>query len=573
MNENHHRIIMNFVKKGEHFIGVCFLLAGLNILATDGLQGLTRDFVRFLRKLPGVNSVISLVLAGEVKGAMKLLVDSKKKSDDDKDTTKPASTVLPIPERSIAPERVLEIMNKIHSSEQHAEEGKAFAYTYTSNACMSSLTKCLGDGYAKFSEDSGSNSAQHEKLLHDTWRMFMHTNALNPTIYKSLRIFETEIVSMTAWMMHGDTDVSGSLTSGGTESILMAVKCYRDRARKLRPHVTTPNMVVAQTVHPAFMKAAHYFDVATVVVPMTADFRMDVAAAAKAINRDTILLVGSAPQYCHGVVDPIEKLAELALSRGLPLHVDACFGGFMLPWLEKIGEKVPLFDFRVPGVTSISADVHKYGYCSKGASVILYRNAELRSYQYFSYAEWPGGLFVSPSMSGSRPGGMIAAAWAALVAMGQDGYMNLARQLCTATKRICAAADEIPGIAVVTRPDMTCVSLKSSDDADSVNIMSVADVMETRGWKMERQQLPDSLHMSILPQHTSSVVDTLIADLKFAVEEVRSHPELKNEGTAGMYGMIAKIPDRTIVDDFLKNFLSAMYTQQAPADDCLVQQK
>lgn len=184
-----------------------------------------------------------------------------------------------------------------------------------------------------------------------------------------------------------------SLDAGGTESILMAIKTYRDRARTLCPHITRPNMVVPATIHPAFEKAAHYFDVEIVHVPVGPDCRVLVDAVEAACDRNTILLVGSAPQYCHAVVDPIEALSELALRKGLPLHVDACFGGFMLPWLEKLGVSIPLWDFRVRGVTSISADVHKYGYSSKGASVIVYRNAELRKYQYFAYSEWPGGLF------------------------------------------------------------------------------------------------------------------------------------------------------------------------------------
>ena len=215
---------------------------------------------------------------------------------------------------------------------------------------------------------------------------------------------------MAAWMVHGDSNTSGALTSGGTESILMAVKCYRELAKHKKSYITRPNMIVPQTIHPAFEKAAHYFCVDIIHIPVDpVTFRVDMRLVEAAINRNTILLVGSAPQYCHGVVDPIEELAALALRKDLPLHVDACFGGFMLPWLEKIGKKVPLWDFRVNGVTSISADIHKYGYSSKGASCLLYKTQLLRRYQYFAYSLWPGGLFGSPSLAGSRPGGMIAA--------------------------------------------------------------------------------------------------------------------------------------------------------------------
>ena len=267
---------------------------------------------------------------------------------------------------------------------------------------MKQLSQVLTESYAIFTETPEDVSGDHKILLERVWEKFMHTNALNPMMYPSLRKFETEIISMTAWMTNGDKNTVGSVTSGGTESILMAIKAYRDRARKLAPHVSRPNMVVPTTIHPAFEKAGHYFGVDVIHVPLRSDFRVDVNAVAKAVNSQTILIVGSASQYCHGVIDPIEKLAELAVSRGLPLHVDACFGGFMLPWLERLGQPIPLWDFRVPGVTSISADVHKYGYSSKGASVILYKDAELRSFQYFSFSTWPGGLFGSPSMAGSR---------------------------------------------------------------------------------------------------------------------------------------------------------------------------
>jgi sphinganine-1-phosphate aldolase len=346
--------------------------------------------------------LIGFVLAGEVKGAMKLLA-----SDGKKETKSNGDDVIPVPAHGARPEVILEKLRALYSTEKSRESGKGFAITYTSTSMMAELSTCVGEAYELYCESTASNSSAHEKLLADAWKIFMHTNAINPTAYLSLRRLETEVLSMCAWMLHGDSEVAGTLTSGGTESVLMAVKTYRDRARKLCPHITHPNMIAPTTVHPAFEKAAHYFGVEVIHVGLTADCRVDVAAVAKAINRDTILLVGSAPQYCHGVVDPIEALSELALSRGLPLHVDACFGGFMMPWLEKLGVKIPLWDFRVAGVTSISADIHKYGYCPRGASVVLYKNAELRAHQFFAYATWPGGLFGSPAMAGSRPGGMV----------------------------------------------------------------------------------------------------------------------------------------------------------------------
>ena len=333
-------------------------------------------------------------MESEAKEATKLLTNGDNFNAGD------LHALIPIPEKGVDPQTLLDILTKLHDSENTAEKGRAFAYTYTTSAGMKDLSDVLSKSYCMFSEKTGpvetknittavkskemvrSNvkKGAHDGLLDEAWNLFMHSNALNPMMYPSLRKFEMEIVSMTAWMLNGDAAASGNVTSGGTESILMAIKTYRDRARKLMPHITKPNMIVATSVHPAFEKAGHYFDVELIHVPLTGDYRMNIAATAAAINKNTILLVGSASQYCHGVIDPIKSLSELALNKGLPLHVDACFGGFMLPWLEKLGEKIPLWDFRAPGVTSISADVHKYGYSSKGASIIVYRDKELRSH-------------------------------------------------------------------------------------------------------------------------------------------------------------------------------------------------
>jgi len=322
-------------------------------------------------------------------------------------------------------------------------------------------------------------------------------------------------------------------------------------------------MIVPQTIHPAFEKAAHYFCIEIIHVPVDpVTFKVDMALVKKAIDRNTILLVGSAPQYCHGVVDPIEELAELALAKDLPLHVDACFGGFMLPWLEKIGKNVPLWDFRVNGVTSISADIHKYGYSSKGASCLLYKTQLLRAYQYFAYASWPGGLFGSPSLAGSRPGGMVAAAWAALVGMGQSGYLKFAQNVSNTTDQLIAGVNAIDGVKVLVSPHMTCLAIAADANVSSpINILAIADVMEERmgGWKMERQQLPDCLHLSVLPQHARTV-DKFLEDLNKSVEYVRAHPECANQGTTGVYGMVAKVPDKGIINDFITKFFGSLYT-------------
>ncbi|ELU10802.1 hypothetical protein CAPTEDRAFT_156221 [Capitella teleta] len=406
-----------------------------------------------------------------------------------------------------------------------------------------------------FAEKTGAG-ADHDQVVRLFHHAFMHENALNPAIFPSLRRFETETIAMTAAMLNGDDQVVGSLTSGGTESILMAMKTYRDRARKLFPQIKNPEMVAPITIHPAHEKAAHYFGFTIVHVPVGKDFKPDIDAYEEAITPRTIALLCSAPQYCQGIVDPIEQISEIAVRRCLPMHVDACFGGFMLPWVEKLGYPMPKFDFRVPGVTSISADIHKYGYGAKGASVVLYRNEDIRRYQIFAYSQWPGGLFGSPSMAGTRPGGNIAAAWVALKAMGQDGYMKMAKQLMETTVLLKDAINAIPGLCILGKPQMTSFSIGSNDP--EMNILALADVMEETGWKMERQQLPDSLHCSIMPHHTA-IADQLIADLTNAAKRVKGNKELAKKGTAAMYGMVGQIPDKSLIDDFIVNFFSEMY--------------
>ncbi len=265
-------------------------------------------------------------------------------------------------------------------------------------------------------------------VLYEASKMFFSENGLNPTAFPSLRRMETETVQMVAQLLHGGDDAAGTLTSGGTESILMAVKTARDWARQKQPGRTRPNVIVPSSVHPAFVKAGHYFDVEIRHVPVAEDGRAALASTRAAIDDQTIMLVGSAPSYPHGLLDPISELASLAQSRDLLCHVDACVGGLMLPFIERLGEPIPPWDFRVPGVTSISADLHKYGYAAKGASTITYRTRELRMLQFEVYVDWSGGVWASPSAAGTRPGGPIAAAWAVWNFLGEEGVSAARRK-------------------------------------------------------------------------------------------------------------------------------------------------
>jgi glutamate/tyrosine decarboxylase-like PLP-dependent enzyme len=394
----------------------------------------------------------------------------------------------------------------------------------------------------------------HAELLRRAHALYASANLLNPMAFPSLKRMEAEVVQMAARLFHGPASAVGAVTSGGTESILVAVCAYRDRARKERLWIRRPELVVPSTIHPAFDKAAHYFGVRLVKVAVDADQQADVRAMARAISRRTIGLVASAPQYPHGVVDPIAELGALALRRGLPMHVDACIGGFVLPWLERLGRTIPVWDFRVPGVTSISADLHKYAYAGKGASVLLWRDMAAMQHQFFIATDFPGGIYASPTLLGTRPGGPVAAAWAALHAIGEAGYLALARQAIDAADRLRLGLAAIPGLALVGRGDCTIVAYRAVE----LELFAIADRLEARGWSVDRQHRPATIHLTVTANH-AAIVDRYVADVAAAVDEVRAQPALARRGSAPMYGMAAAIPMRGMVAANIRKVMAAMY--------------
>jgi sphinganine-1-phosphate aldolase len=360
---------------------------------------------------------------------------------------------------------------------------------------------------------------------------FFSTNALLPSLFPSLAKFERDVISMTAHLLHGQEAV-GSITSGGTESILMGVKSARDRSRVHHPRIRTPQMVVPVSAHPAFWKAAHYFGLEVVRVPLDDQFQIDIEAYRKAITPDTVLLVGSAPSLTLGMVDPMETLGELALERNIGLHVDACVGGFFLPFVEKLGVTLPVWDFRVPGVTTISADLHKYGYTAKGASAILSRDPEVYSHQVFRFGgpERQDDWYVTPGMTGTRPGGSVAAAWAVMMYLGEDGYLRLVKQTIEYLRRWWAAIDAIPDLEVMGRPAMSVFAFTSK----TLDIFAIADGLEERGWLLFRDSFPvKAIRFMQSPGH-EAYVDKFVADLREVTELVRNG-QLTSAGGSARY--------------------------------------
>ncbi|HEX6418976.1 MAG TPA: aminotransferase class V-fold PLP-dependent enzyme [Acidimicrobiales bacterium] len=367
-------------------------------------------------------------------------------------------------------------------------------------------------------------------LLHEAVaREYLHENYLNPFAFPSLMRMEREVVAMGADLVHGNPR-GGKLSSGGTESLFLAVQVARDHARDERG-IASPTIVVPSTAHPAFAKACHYLDLEEIRVPVGADGRADLAATAAAMDDRTALVVGSAPCYPFGVVDPVPELAALAAERGALCHVDACLGGWLLPFLERLGEPIPPWDFRVGGVTSLSADIHKYGWCFKGVSLLLHRDEDLLRRQYFLYDGWPGGLYGSATTAGTRPAAPIAAAWATINHLGLDGYLRLAGQVRDAAARFRRGIEAIDGLCVTGDPVPGVMEIAVAPGADGVDIGAVGDVMDDRGWHLDRQQ--GGLHAIISPSHRG-VADEFLADLADAVAH---HGE--SRGAEARYGGVS----------------------------------
>jgi glutamate/tyrosine decarboxylase-like PLP-dependent enzyme len=395
---------------------------------------------------------------------------------------------------------------------------------------------------------------EHIEFLNQVYALNSQANPLHADVWPSTTKFEAEIVAMTAHMLGGDgQDVHGTVSSGGTESIMLAMKTYRDWARE-KKGVTQPEMILPITAHAAFDKASQYFNIKTVHIPIDENYRADVNAAKRAINKNTIVIVGSAPSFPHGAIDPIEELSGLARQHGIGFHTDACLGGFVLPWAERLGYPVPKFDFRLPGVTSMSADTHKYGYAAKGTSVVLYRGFDLLHHQYYTASDWPGGLYFSPTFAGSRPGALSAACWAALTSIGEQGYLDATRRILETAAKVKEGIGQIPELRVLGDP-LFVVAFAS----DSIDIYKVLDFMSRKKWSLNGLHKPTCVHLCVTLRHTQpGVAERFVADLREAVEHVKAHPEEK--GTmAPVYGMASTIPMRGLVSDMLKKYLDLIF--------------
>ena len=414
---------------------------------------------------------------------------------------------MALPEHGMSPEAIFAELDDLQRDDVQWRNGRAFSLVYYGGPDVSAVAE-------------------------EAYRRYSAENALNTDAFPGLRAMQNEVVATVGDWLHSGLDGAGFMTSGGTESILMAVKAARERGRKERG-ITAPNVILPTSAHAAFEKGCYYFGVESRRVEVDSTWRADVEAMRAAIDDSTVLVVGSAPQYPQGVIDPITDIAALAAERDINCHVDACMGGVTLTYMDRLGESVPAWNFGVPGVTSISVDLHKYGYTAKGASVIMHRTKKLRAYQTFVTDNWLGGLYGSSGVLGTKGGGSIAGAWAVMRYLGDDGYLRLTAAARRACLELAAAIATIPELQLRAEPDATLVAFGATDEA-TLDVFAVAGALWRRGWYVDRQGPPASLHCTVSVVHDGKISE-FVSDLRSAVEEVG---QASSRGERGAYGTV-----------------------------------
>ncbi|XP_058061230.1 sphingosine-1-phosphate lyase [Anopheles bellator] len=394
------------------------------------------------------------------------------------------------------------------------------------------------------------------ELVTSVYGKASYTNPLHPDVFPGVCKMEAEVVRMTATLFHGGPETCGTMTTGGTESIMMACKAYRDYARELRG-ITKPNMVLSVTAHSGFDKAAKYLGIFTKVVPMDKNTtEVNIRAMERAINRNTVMLVGSAPNFPYGTMDDIEAIAALGRKYNIPVHVDACLGGFLVVFMKRAGYPVRPFDFSIPGVTSISADTHKYGFTPKGSSVILYSAKVYRHHQYTVTTDWPGGVYGSPTVNGSRAGGVIAATWATMMHFGLDGYVEATKRIIDTTRHIEQQLRGMKNIYIFGTPATSVIAIGSKD----FDIYLLASELNSLGWNLNSLQFPPGIHICVTYMHTQSgVADKFVEDVRSKLADIMRNPSKPVEGKMAIYGVAQSVPDRELIGEFTRCFIDSLF--------------
>ena len=534
----HARLYVN--KLTEHFEGwqVIFLAVGSTLIASslygflfredDSLRNRAkRGFFRLMRRIPWYSAKIEKELA-------KTLSDIENGS---LAYGKGEKHYLTLPKKGLPVDKLLKEVDDLQAlaNDRQWRDGQVSGALYY---CSDELTEVTANVYSKFA-----------------W-----TNPLHPDLFPHTRKMEAEVVQWTINLFNGGKEARGTMTSGGTESIVVAMKAYREVGYERG--IEYPEIICPISAHAAFDKAADYYRMKLTHIPVDPRTRkVDLKAMAKAISRNTVVLVGSAPQFPHGIIDPIEEIAKLGRKHGIGVHVDCCLGGFLVPFMKKAGYGIEPFDFQVPGVTSISADTHKYGYAPKGTSVIMYSTKELCHKQYFICPNWQGGIYATPTMAGSRPGGLIAATWATMMFMGEDGYVEATKKIISTSRKIQEGLKKIPGIFILGRPLLSVIAIGSND----FDIYCLSGALTKRGWNLNSLQFPASFHLCLTMLHTKKgVAEKFVKDVRECTEEIMKDPKVKPTGSAAMYGMAQAIPDRSIVGDLAAGFIDLLYKASPP---------
>ncbi|XP_018354616.1 PREDICTED: sphingosine-1-phosphate lyase isoform X1 [Trachymyrmex septentrionalis] len=445
---------------------------------------------------------------------------------------KETSFIVHLPKNGLKNEKLLNLVNEyIYLGDYDWKSGRVSGTVYRAN---SELTELMGNVYAIAS----------------------YTNPLHPEVFPGICKMEAEVVRIACNLFNGDKDSCGTMSSGGTESIFLACKAYRDYARDVKG-IKKPEIVLPVTAHAAFDKAAQYLKIKLCYVPVHPhSFTVCIKTMKKSITKNTIMLVGSAPNFPHGTMDNIEAISELGIKYGIPVHVDGCLGGFLACFMSDAGYPLPPFDFKLPGVTSISADTHKYGYAPKGSSVILYRNKTYRHYQYSITTDWPGGIYGSPTISGSRAGGIIATCWATLLYYGFDEYVESTKKIIETTRYIERKLREMDGIFIFGTPATSVIAIGSND----FHIYRLSETLNSKGWSLNPLQFPCGIHICVTHVHTEpGVADQFLEDVNSALEIIMQDRNVPVKGKLAMYGMSQNIPDRSVVSEITKSFLDSMY--------------
>eukprot|EP01130_Rhizamoeba_saxonica_P001347 TRINITY_DN11210_c0_g1_i1.p1 TRINITY_DN11210_c0_g1~~TRINITY_DN11210_c0_g1_i1.p1 ORF type:complete len:516 (+),score=128.11 TRINITY_DN11210_c0_g1_i1:31-1578(+) len=515
-------MLWTIVSLVEHIIVVIALAVFIPLVLKKGLKEVLFGAVISAAQKTSFGKNLIAKETEESAAAIKKLVVKTQELDD-------TSKFMRIPEIGVDADTILEQVRTLRGKEAAYNSGNAFGGIY-------------------------SNSKKVKQLYVEAGNIFSDSNGLYPMLFVGLLKFEKEVISMTLNLLEAPSTGCATMTTGGTESILMAVKAYRERGADLYG-ITEPEMIVPVSAHAAFCKGAKYFGVKFVCVPVRDDFRADAEVIQKAITPNTIMIVASSPSYPQGVIDDIEAIGQVALERDIPFHVDSCLGGFCLPFLTKLGHVSKPWNFKVPGVTSMSADIHKYGFGPKGSSVISYVSHEYRKYQFFTTAHWSGGLYASPTMTGSRPGSTIAASWAHMIHMGEDKFLEFNSEAYQVFEMLCDGISQIPELFILGPPDACCIAFDSND----FDILSLADVMEERGWKnLNRLQRPNCIQIQV-GFRTDFNHEQFLEDLTECSSLLKGGQKAE-EGMASVYGLAGQIPSESgIVDEILLGYLDAVY--------------